>query len=224
MGKKKIIITSVIMATTAIMAMAGILSFALMFYNDNAQATEPSPPTSFSSSSSVSSLKEGLPYLCGANSPKSHNGMFIAERKKEDGAYALVIRRLDDNNVTVIVREKPGQDIESQISDFYEPRFSLDDKKVYFRSSAWTTSTAIHELDIATGKVRFITDGNDFIVVPSGEYTGKLAIIKHKYFLGSGSYDWYWLVDPKTGGLAKEDPIGENLSDFFDIYVCKYQL
>ena len=45
MGKRKKTITSVIMA------IVGILSFALMFHNDNAQATEQFPQTSFSSSS-----------------------------------------------------------------------------------------------------------------------------------------------------------------------------
>ena len=206
MSKKKIIVISVATAVT------GILIFYFMPHNDRAQTKNNDGKIFVASSSLEDSLTakadtsefdksmslSQCPSLDATYSPHSHNGIFIAERENDNGAHALIIRKLDDSSIFRIVREKLDQFVESNLTDFYEPRFSLDDKKVYFRSLGWTTSNAIHELDIATGKVRFITDGNDFIVIPAGEYAGKLAVAKHKYFLGSGSYDWYWLIGSRN--------------------------
>ena len=228
MSKKKIIVISVATAVT------GILIFYFMPHNDRAQTknndgkifvASSSLEDSLTAKADTSEFDKSTPLsqclsLEAAYSPRSHNGIFNAERENENGAYTLKIKRIDNNSFVRVIKEKPDQDAKSNLAGFYEPRFSLDDKKVYFLSLAWTTSTAIHELDIATGKIRFVTDGTDFIVIPLGKYAGKLAIAKHKYFLGSGTYYWYWLMDPETGELAEEDPIGEDLNMFLDIYVC----
>jgi hypothetical protein len=75
--------------------------------------------------------------------------------------------------------------------------FALDGGSIYFISSAWATSGAIHLINIQTKKTRFVTPGNSVQLVPSGKYVGHLIVQKHKYFAGTGSYDFYWLVSPK---------------------------
>ena len=52
-------------------------------------------------------------------------------------------------------------------------------------------------------------------VVQSGGHAGCLIVRKHKYFLGCGSYDWYWLIDPQGREIG---PIGEE-----DGQVCLFK-
>jgi len=118
----------------------------------------------------------------------------------------------------VEIPEAPNQDPEKNLTGFYNLRFSIDNKELYFITDAWTTSGAIHGVNLETGQTKFVTDGDIFAIIPSGEYAGKIIVRKHKYFVGPGSYDWYWLVDPRTG--KEIGPIGESIDEFYDIYIC----
>ncbi|MBT3191929.1 MAG: hypothetical protein HN341_05180 [Verrucomicrobia bacterium] len=73
--------------------------------------------------------------------------------------------------------------------------FSPDSRNLYFTTWAWVVSGALHAVDLRTGTERFVTDANSVEVVQSGDHAGCLIVRKHKYFLGGGSYDWYWLID-----------------------------
>ena len=131
----------------------------------------------------------------------------------------LIIKSLSGGQVIRTMSESASNDMTKNLTRFYRPRFSLDDSKVYFETDAWATSPAIHELDISTGNTRFISDGYGLIVIPQGEYAGDLIANTHKYFNGGGSYDWYWIIDPKTGEDVS-NPVGDSLGFFFDISVC----
>ena len=75
--------------------------------------------------------------------------------------------------------------------------FSPDGRKVYFISSAWVTSGAVHSVNIDGSGEKFITGGNTLEVIDRGRYKGYLIIRQHKYFFAGGSYDWLWLVSPE---------------------------
>jgi len=46
--------------------------------------------------------------------------------------------------------------------------------------------------------------------VSKGQYKGYLIVNQHRYFIGGGSYDWYWLFSP----AGKEaGPFGETISE-----------
>jgi hypothetical protein len=151
------------------------------------------------------------------SSQYSQDGKFKAETIIENGEKKLVIKDVESGNIVKQLNEYITSDVKTNLSGFFNPRFSLDEKKVYFRSIAWTTSTAIQEWNIETGEVRFITDGNSLIVIPFGEYAGKLIASKHKYFIDSGTYDFDWLIDPET---KEELGIVNSWGDFVDLYVC----
>ena len=93
------------------------------------------------------------------------------------------------------------------------PQFSADGERIYFLSAEWATSHALCVLDLSTRRAQFICDAIQFEVVPDGEYRGDLIVLKHKYFVDSGSYDWYWLVTPDGKEVG---PIGpeENMETF----------
>ena len=87
------------------------------------------------------------------------------------------------------------------------PRFSSDGTKIFFLSKAWETSGAIHVLNLKTGAIRFVTDGRSLEVLHSKRFKDYLIVNKHKYFLGGGSYDWYWLVNSDGEEI---DAFGDN--------------
>jgi len=48
-------------------------------------------------------------------------------------------------------------------------------------------------------------------VVTSGEYKDCLLVQQHKYFVGGGSYDWFWLLRPDGKEVG---PVGEDTENF----------
>lgn len=97
----------------------------------------------------------------------------------------------------LLVACKDDEKMENEICDIENPRFSPDKTKVYFESSAWATSGAVHIVDLKTGKEKFVCDANGYQVVDSGKYSGDIIVNKHKYYKGpdGGSYDHYFVVD-----------------------------
>ncbi|OGT45383.1 MAG: hypothetical protein A3E83_00120 [Gammaproteobacteria bacterium RIFCSPHIGHO2_12_FULL_41_20] len=98
---------------------------------------------------------------------------------------------------------------EKQIIDPSDLLFSPDNKILYFITSAWVTSGALHAININGTKEHYITSANSFEVVTKGEDKGYLIVYQHRYFIGGGTYDWYWLISPN--GKA-EWPIGPEIT------------
>ena len=92
-------------------------------------------------------------------------------------------------------------DPEKKITDPVQLHFSSNSKTLYFQTSAWVTSGAIHAIDMDSKSPRFVTDGNEYHVIKYGKYRGDLVINQHRYrFKGDtplGSYDWDWLYTPQ---------------------------
>lgn len=87
--------------------------------------------------------------------------------------------------------------------------FSPDSKTLYFLTYAWTTSAALHAVDISDGAERYLLPANSLKVIQAGEYKGYLAVNQHRYFVMGGSYDWYWLFTPEGKEVG---PLGDELS------------
>ncbi|EKD70183.1 MAG: hypothetical protein ACD_46C00608G0001 [uncultured bacterium] len=97
-------------------------------------------------------------------------------------------------------------DVSKVIVDPHNLQFSPDSKTLYFETSAWVTSGAIHAVGIDGTHLRFVTHGSELRVVQSGPYKGDLIVNQHRYrFKGDtplGSYNWDWLFTP-TGKQIK---------------------
>ena len=88
--------------------------------------------------------------------------------------------------------------------------FSPDSQTLYFLTSAWATSGAVHAVSIVDGQQHYILPANSLKIILSGEYKGDLILNQHRYFIGGGSYDWYWLFTPD--GRTEVGPLGEEPS------------
>lgn len=115
-----------------------------------------------------------------------------------------------------LVAARPADEPRANLTRFASPQFSPDGRTVYFLTEAWVTSGAVHAVDVATGRVRYVCPGNSLRVVPRGEYAGRLMVEQHRYFVGGGSYDWVWLVTPAGRNVG---PIGESTEQFEETYV-----
>ena len=133
----------------------------------------------------------------------------------EANATELWQIRADGKEPTVLVRPKESDKMENVLAGFSKPEFSTNGKLVYFLSEAWTTSGALHVVDTTNGKEHFVCPAAEFGVVQSGEYRDDLLVQQHRYFIGGGSYDWFWLLkrDGKEVG-----PVGEDTDNFKATY------
>lgn len=88
------------------------------------------------------------------------------------------------------------KEVESDLAGISSAQFSPDGRRVYFLTYAWVTSNAVHAVDLATGRVRYVCPGNDLEVIRTGKDCGLLRVGQHRYHDGHGSYNQDWLVTP----------------------------
>ncbi len=120
----------------------------------------------------------------------------------------------DLENLQKSVLVKPDFDCKSPESSIFSIdalAFSLDNKTLYFQSTAWAVSGALHAIDVDGKNLRFLAPSNSFHLITEGDYAGDLAVFQHRYFIPYGSYDAYWAYDPQGNEIGL---IGENLSQF----------
>jgi len=124
--------------------------------------------------------------------------------------------RADGKEPMVLVRPKDSGKMENVLAGFSQPQFSTNGRLVYFLSEAWATSGALHVVDTTNTKEHFVCPTLEFEVVPSGEYRDCLLVAQHRYFIGGGSYNWFWLLRPDG---KEEGPVGEDTENFKATYL-----
>ena len=142
-------------------------------------------------------------------------GKKIATGSDEMDPTELWQVRVDGKEPSLLVRCRDSEKMESVIGGFENLQFSANGKLLYFVTPAWATSGAVHVVDTTNRKERYLFPGNNLKVVPSGEYKDCLLVQQHRYFVGSGSYDWFWLLRPDGKEVG---PVGEDTSNFEATY------
>lgn len=142
-------------------------------------------------------------------------GKKIATGSDEAEPTELWQVQVDGKEPSLLVQCRDSEKMEAVIGGFETLQFSTNGKLLYFVTPAWATSGAVHVVDTTNGKERYLFPGNDLKVVKSGEYKDCLLVQQHRYFVGSGSYDWYWLL--RTDG-KEVGPVGEDTLNFEATY------
>lgn len=143
-------------------------------------------------------------------------GKKVSTGEGDAAATELWQIRADGNGPTALVRSKQSDKMENVLAGFSKLQFSTDGKLVYFLSEAWTTSGALHVVDTTNGKEHFVCPAAEFEVVSSGEYRDDLLVQQHRYFIGGGSFDWFWLLQPDGKEIG---PVGEDTENFKATYL-----
>src|SRR3954470_21676956 len=143
------------------------------------------------------------------------DGKKIATGSDEVDPTELWQVRVDGKEPAMLLRCRESDKVESLIAGFDNLQFSTNGKLLYFVTPAWATSGAVHVVDTTNRKERFLFPGSDLKVVPSGEYKDCLLTQQHRYFVGGGSYDWFWLLRPDGKEVG---PVGEDTQNFEATY------
>jgi hypothetical protein len=145
------------------------------------------------------------------------DGAPILSGNIDDGKPAELWQiRTDGKEATRLARTRAADKPENIIAAFDDLQFSSDGRLVYFVSPAWATSGAVHVVNTTNGRERFVLAGNDLEVIHSGEYRDHLLVSQHRYFLGGGSYDWYWVFRPDGEEVG---PVGEETENFRSLHM-----
>lgn len=97
----------------------------------------------------------------------------------KDGISELWVADGPTGRTRLLLGSRPSADPKKNLSWFDAPIFSVDGKYVYVTALAWGDESAVHEVAIATGKERFVVDGNLLSVVRSGPYRHDLLVSRH---------------------------------------------
>jgi Tol biopolymer transport system component len=104
------------------------------------------------------------------------------------------------------------------LSDIEIPQFSPDGKNIYFIGSAGAVTGSVRSASITDGKMKTVTLCKAFIVIPTGEYKGDLIVLEHNYWMGGGSYDWWYLITPEGKEIGIVGPDIETVQEFLKTY------
>ena len=143
------------------------------------------------------------------------DGKKVATGSDEEEPTELWQVRTDGKEPSLLVKCRAAEKMESLIGGFDSLQFSTNGKLLYFVTPAWATSGAVHVVDTTNRKERYLFPGNNLKVVPAGEYKDCLLVQQHKYFVGGGSYDWFWLLRPDGKEVG---PVGEDTENFEATY------
>jgi hypothetical protein len=143
------------------------------------------------------------------------DGKKIATGSDEVDPTELWQIRIDGKETTLLMKCRESDKPESVVASFENLQFSTTGRLVFFVTPAWATSGAVHVVDTTNRKERYLFPGSDVKVVPSGEYKDCLLVLQHRYFVGAGSYDWYWLLRPDGKEVG---PVGETTENFEATY------
>ncbi len=131
---------------------------------------------------------------------------------KENRVDQIWLYNLETPHKFLLVPSSFNCDIpEKTIVSIERMQFSLDSKTLYFQTSAWVMSGALHAINIDGSNFRYIAPSNDFALVAEGRYTGDLVISQHRYYIPLGSFDEYWAYTPEG---KYEGPIGPDFREF----------
>lgn len=157
-----------------------------------------------------------------AFSPDGKWIVFVRKYTDKPGPWGpgteLRVIRLDGTGERMIVKDGASSGQNKFLSSLKSPQFLNDSRRVAFHSGWAATHGSVHVVDIKTGPIRFVSEGNSVCVVNSDEYKDAykdyLIIKIRKYFFTSGSYEFYYLVslDGKEGA-----PVGDSemsIADF----------
>lgn len=134
-----------------------------------------------------------------ALSPDGRTVAFIhADTAGENGRSSLWIAPVAGGPARRLFAGRENDAPERNLAQIASPHWSLDGRYLYVDAAAWVTSSAIHRIDVATGRARFVVDGWSYGVVRGGRWRGYLLVGQHRYYHRpeGGSYNPVSLIRP----------------------------
>ena len=110
------------------------------------------------------------------------------------------------------------------LGNFHSLAFLSDSRRLVFQSQWAAVHGSTHVVDVTTRDCKLVAAGNRVIVVDRGPYRDHLLVSLHKYFLTTGTYDWWWLIDAdgnEIGPVAedRDEESTNELDEFREMYM-----
>lgn len=122
---------------------------------------------------------------------------------------------MDSNVERELVVSHSDDDVEKQVEGISSDIvWAPDSRHLYYTTTAWTSSTAIHVVDIQTGEDRFFTSGKVLRFVKNGRYKGCVICLKTWIDGVEGRGDYVCVVSTKgklINGFTKDVVGNDNL-------------
>lgn len=115
------------------------------------------------------------------------------------GSQVIVLEDRQSNTERRLLVSQFHADRSRNLTNLTNPLFSLDGGFVYFTASDTSpNSRAVHQINLATGAVRFVVGGHASAVIRTGPYRGYLLVQQHRYRQGPqfGSYNPVYVIRP----------------------------
>lgn len=131
-------------------------------------------------------LTQGGRFVQPSLSPNGKMAAFIKVEVEGDPGYEVARTSLWTADIATrksrkLLASDPSDEPTENLAAMWKPQFSLDGGFLYVMAEAWTTSSAIHQVNVKTGKHRFVIDGELLLVLQLGAYRGYLVVQRHRY-------------------------------------------
>lgn len=116
------------------------------------------------------------------------------EAPHEPGATSLWVGDGPTGTARKLAGDLTGKDLEAVIRNPSKATFSLDGGFLYVESDLATVSGGVHQINLATGRHRFVIDGELKGVIRNGPYRGFLIVSEHRFLnapLPGASYPFF---------------------------------
>jgi hypothetical protein len=111
-----------------------------------------------------------------------------------------------------LIQTQDNQDGAKVIINIHNILMSPDKTRIYYLSSAYTTSDYIHYIDLNTGGDYGLCGSSYLEIIKEGKYKGGLIIQPHQYYTDKkGSYDNFYIADKDCNRLVD---LGEDYNPF----------
>ena len=132
---------------------------------------------------------------------KSPDGKLIAfihqdvppTQNDEEGETSLRVAAIATGEVRQALGPMRSEVPKRDMHAFDNPHWSLEGGYIYVDAAAWPGSTAVHQVNLATGEERFVIEGSVRAIVRDGPYRGYLLVRRHLF--------------PKEPGAAATNPV-----------------
>lgn len=122
---------------------------------------------------------------------------FYAASKGDAGQEIWIVDLATKQKKVLVTNHFNCDDVKQMILNPRHLEFSPNSQTLYFQTSAWVVSDAIHAIDVNGENLRFVTDGNKYQVIRQGPYQGNLLVNQHRYHSTGGSFDADWIYSPE---------------------------
>lgn len=144
----------------------------------------------------------------------------IAQRSEYNYIYESQVMLITEGSKSHTKLAEAGQSCDKNefIGDFKSIDFLSGNKRLVLLSSWAAVHGAILLVEVITTNCSLVLGGNSLSVVKSGEYKDHLIVQLHKYFMASGSFDWYWLIDLTGKEIGPVGDDAESVNRFKEMY------